>query len=113
MHEALLCGIGRLIFSWGKLEVHLEQKVAQLRQNAGDVRATARIRPTMAKMLAELRVIVSMRNRRNNMQLVEIAEIERTIQRIDKRSEEHTSELQSLMSISYAVFCLKKKNIPQ
>src|SRR3546814_5410631 len=32
-----------------------------------------------------------------------------TPQRI--RSEEHTSELQSLMRISYAVFCLKKKNI--
>src|SRR3546814_1108879 len=28
-----------------------------------------------------------------------------------KRSEEHMSELQSLMRISYAVFCLKKKNI--
>src|SRR3546814_4752441 len=28
----------------------------------------------------------------------------------DDRSEEHTSELQSLMRISYAVFCLKKKN---
>src|SRR3546814_4365726 len=28
---------------------------------------------------------------------------------IDARSEEHTSELQSLMRISYAVFCLKKK----
>src|SRR3546814_7174956 len=28
-----------------------------------------------------------------------------------KRSEEHTSELQSLMRISYAVFCLKKKKI--
>src|SRR3546814_7293532 len=28
-----------------------------------------------------------------------------------KRSEEHTSELQSLMRISYAVFCLKKKNV--
>src|SRR3546814_6421347 len=28
-----------------------------------------------------------------------------------QRSEEHTSELQSLMRISYAVFCLKKKNI--
>src|SRR3546814_6852823 len=27
------------------------------------------------------------------------------------RSEEHTSELQSLMRISYAVFCLKKKNL--
>src|SRR3546814_4912550 len=29
--------------------------------------------------------------------------------RICRRSEEHTSELQSLMRISYAVFCLKKK----
>src|SRR3546814_1128975 len=29
-----------------------------------------------------------------------------------QRSEEHTSELQSLMRISYAVFCLKKKNTP-
>src|SRR3546814_5722130 len=32
-----------------------------------------------------------------------------TRDRIDIRSEEHTSELQSLMRISYAVFCLKKK----
>src|SRR3546814_9948379 len=30
--------------------------------------------------------------------------------RLAIRSEEHTSELQSLMRISYAVFCLKKKN---
>src|SRR3546814_4196697 len=30
--------------------------------------------------------------------------------RASHRSEEHTSELQSLMRISYAVFCLKKKN---
>src|SRR3546814_12049799 len=29
---------------------------------------------------------------------------------LGNRSEEHTSELQSLMRISYAVFCLKKKN---
>src|SRR3546814_1257303 len=32
---------------------------------------------------------------------------------INERSEEHTSELQSLMRISYAVFCLKKKNTTQ
>src|SRR3546814_6318269 len=32
-----------------------------------------------------------------------------TIHRASTRSEEHTSELQSLMRISYAVFCLKKK----
>src|SRR3546814_9505982 len=31
--------------------------------------------------------------------------------RLIDRSEEHTSELQSLMRISYAVFCLKKKTI--
>src|SRR3546814_4568281 len=31
------------------------------------------------------------------------------VHRCDRRSEEHTSELQSLMRISYAVFCLKKK----
>src|SRR3546814_5378681 len=31
----------------------------------------------------------------------------------DARSEEHTSELQSLMRISYAVFCLKKKKMRQ
>src|SRR3546814_9963503 len=34
-------------------------------------------------------------------------------QRDGPRSEEHTSELQSLMRISYAVFCLKKKNKQQ
>src|SRR3546814_4863598 len=31
------------------------------------------------------------------------------IRKLEERSEEHTSELQSLMRISYAVFCLKKK----
>src|SRR3546814_5985905 len=35
---------------------------------------------------------------------------DRAVQRGHGRSEEHTSELQSLMRISYAVFCLKKKN---
>src|SRR3546814_8945291 len=37
------------------------------------------------------------------------SQMERT-QRADERSEEHTSELQSLMRISYAVFCLKNKS---
>src|SRR3546814_10728552 len=32
---------------------------------------------------------------------------------VEQRSEEHTSELQSLMRISYAVFCLKKKKTSQ
>src|SRR3546814_1932536 len=36
-----------------------------------------------------------------------------TLRRSPWRSEEHTSELQSLMRISYAVFCLKKTTTPQ
>src|SRR3546814_1806873 len=35
---------------------------------------------------------------------------QRELEHAQGRSEEHTSELQSLMRISYAVFCLKKKN---
>src|SRR3546814_4305915 len=37
-------------------------------------------------------------------------EVNRITDELRRRSEEHTSELQSLMRISYAVFCLKKKN---
>src|SRR3546814_3764112 len=44
----------------------------------------------------------------------QIARVEADLHRLaviaGGRSEEHTSELQSLMRISYAVFCLKKKN---
>src|SRR3546814_4676758 len=43
------------------------------------------------------------------VQIADSAAIPR-VARWDHRSEEHTSELQSLMRISYAVFCLKKKN---
>src|SRR3546814_5683947 len=48
------------------------------------------------------------------MEMRERAEEEaiRVFARNLKRSEEHTSELQSLMRISYAVFCLKKKKNP-
>src|SRR3546814_5686308 len=42
--------------------------------------------------------------------LLVVVEVRRHVARIALRSEEHTSELQSLMRISYAVFCLKKKN---
>src|SRR3546814_5950095 len=41
-----------------------------------------------------------------------IADLDHFKQVNDVRSEEHTSELQSLMRISYAVFCLKKKKHP-
>src|SRR3546814_10750056 len=41
------------------------------------------------------------------------AHLPRDTNRASARSEEHTSELQSLMRISYAVFCLKKKKTKQ
>src|SRR3546814_1305074 len=44
-----------------------------------------------------------------------VQDVRRAVSKADKppeRSEEHTSELQSLMRISYAVFCLKKKKAP-
>src|SRR3546814_3315184 len=44
------------------------------------------------------------------LQPVDDAEIAARLDHSDVRSEEHTSELQSLMRISYAVFCLQKKN---
>src|SRR3546814_2027104 len=59
-------------------------------------------------------------NRRRNADLHEqrrqqeaAAHSEHPGQHANNRSEEHTSELQSLMRISYAVFCLKKKKINQ
>src|SRR3546814_3884403 len=45
----------------------------------------------------------------NNQKAARIAALESIAEQL--RSEEHTSELQSLMRISYAVFCLKKKKI--
>src|SRR3546814_5701293 len=46
-------------------------------------------------------------NRRRRGPLLNVAAKDRIL--VTPRSEEHTSELQSLMRISYAVFCLKKK----
>src|SRR3546814_16503814 len=44
--------------------------------------------------------------------LTDLGAEDRTAELAQHRSEEHTSELQSLMRISYAVFCLKKKKQP-
>src|SRR3546814_2466593 len=51
------------------------------------------------------------RQRRQKVFYAVLARTDRTRSAANsRRSEEHTSELQSLMRISYAVFCLKKKN---
>src|SRR3546814_8636100 len=54
---------------------------------------------------------VNLAQRRGNRLLLEhVGALRAAFRRTCLRSEEHTSELQSLMRISYAVFCLKKKN---
>src|SRR3546814_8622499 len=58
----------------------------------------------------EIRIPRARRDLQNRVD--EPADLHRLLERlagVDERSEEHTSELQSLMRISYAVFCLKKK----
>src|SRR3546814_8107041 len=72
--------------------------------------------PQIARDLAHHAFLESAQGKAQEVELVlrrreqEIALIARRIDRAVQRSEEHTSELQSLMRISYAVFCLKKKN---
>src|SRR3546814_5207113 len=68
----------------------------------------------IVEMRAEPSAVV--RHSRVHHRLVQVEAIERQVAEclvVDdvglRRSEEHTSELQSLMRISYAVFCLKKK----
>src|SRR3546814_12464796 len=57
-------------------------------------------------------IIITARRRNEKIQDVPVAANSYGGEQIEatRRSEEHTSELQSLMRISYAVFCLKKKN---
>lgn len=82
---ALLVSVGRLVCAWTMLEQSLEAKISLLREGMGDVRTVgARTRPSMAKLMTELRTMVAMRDRRNASALTEIADIERDIQRIDR-----------------------------
>ncbi|WP_298400067.1 hypothetical protein [Sphingobium sp.] len=82
---ALLCSVGRLVCAWTMLEQSLEAKIGMLREAMGDVRTVgARTRPTMTKLMTELRTMVSMRDRRNASALTEISGIERDMQRIDR-----------------------------
>lgn len=82
---ALLCGVGRLVCAWTMLEQSLEAKIGIMREAMGDVRTVgARTRPTMTKLMTELRTMVAMRDRRNASVLTEISAIERDMQRIDR-----------------------------
>ena|GEM_PF-2372762 len=80
--RALLEAIGRLILVWGQLERTTADKVSTMRESFGDVRAVGgRTRPTIQKLLAELRALVAMRDRHDQQALAIIAEIDGVLQR--------------------------------
>src|SRR3546814_3136479 len=60
----------------------------------------------------EATMLINQAKNLSRIDFPQLQAITQNLQQIDRlmRSEEHTSELQSLMRISYAVFCLKKKN---
>src|SRR3546814_10086377 len=76
--------------------------------------SSSRMRSASAKFLAlraSLRAsIFSAINRRKTESSASLFSLDLSQRRSNPRSEEHTSELQSLMRTSYAVFCLTKKN---
>src|SRR3546814_6392099 len=72
------------------------------KRNKGDL-----LPPPYRQMLGSDRLIDAGPDARIAQRLPE--QLAPAAQRLTKRSEEHTSELQSLMRTSYAVFCLKKK----
>src|SRR3546814_5245402 len=79
------------------------------RQRGAEGSAGKKLRRPAARREAALRLMAEHGfSQRRACRLIEVNP--KTVRR-QVRSEEHTSELQSLMRISYAVFCLKKKNI--
>src|SRR3546814_5438558 len=65
--------------------------------------------PTLSEFPAPVRALIDNWTMRMDGVVDTDAVIDLAIVFAKERSEEHTSELQSLMRISYAVFCLKKK----
>src|SRR3546814_3068756 len=94
-----------------------ENHEADLVQPAGRPRtlitAFVEHQPGVARMRM-LRQLLAQRIRighlRHLLRIDEAGDFDPSLAGIEQRSEEHTSELQSLMRISYAVLCLKKKN---
>src|SRR3546814_2721003 len=64
----------------------------------------------VAQDMAEDHGAIAQASGHAGIDIVLVYDLKHACSRGPRRSEEHTSELQSLMRISYAVFCLKKKN---
>src|SRR3546814_9741273 len=86
-------------FARDAIEVRLNTEVTAVRRVGGEIHADLRSDDYVSSVAADAILVGPGRIPRVDDMGLDAA-----------RSEEHTSELQSLMRISYAVFCLKKKN---
>src|SRR3546814_2182055 len=97
---------------WARSPSRITGGVVKVWWGAGDGTVHSRpLAPSQARASARAPLRLDchrMKNMKNGVTNMPKAPIELTR---FQRSEEHTSELQSLMRISYAVFCLKKKKI--
>src|SRR3546814_5172591 len=79
-------------------------------QVMAELERLSRSRSGEVRMAERARIVLAcLRGKRNDEIADEMGLRPNTVGQWRRRSEEHTSELQSLMRISYAVFCLKKK----
>src|SRR3546814_10363319 len=81
----------------------------QAKARANDQFLAMRLREFVAIMPADPSLLALDQGHDGYLHHRRIAEMTAIQRQLVRRSEEHTSELQSLMRISYAVFCLKKK----
>src|SRR3546814_8935607 len=87
-------------------EASLNNELMAATRRVDDVRAGLADESVLAEAVERLRVFTKSEAVADQL----VGPVRQQIARIGARSEEHTSELQSLMRLSYAVFCLKKKN---
>src|SRR3546814_3152462 len=99
--EGIFASTGRVKVGWLIAEESFSKRAAKILLNLSLVAGEALVRGGQLDIGAE--------KRENCTEIVVRAEGPRIVLDNELRSEEHTSELQSLMRISYAVFCLKKK----
>src|SRR3546814_164942 len=88
----------------GAVDSMLSARASEALNNAIGPRYTARVGATAIRFDSDMRLALEARD----VDIIEQATGQH-LSRTEVRSEEHTSELQSLMRTSYAVFCLKKK----
>src|SRR3546814_10628667 len=88
-----------------KREQDGELDPGQKKEQSDTAKQRKEIREKLQKFLARIPVFMYVTDFREEA-------LKDVIESLDSRSDEHTSELQSLMRISYAVSCLKKKKKP-